>query len=436
MYTTNNYVLGTLSTDESVPLLQSDRRRHIFLIGQTGSGKTGLLLNLMRADLQSGAGFCFLDPHGDACKAIAGMAPLSRKLDVIYLDPCDPAHVFAFNPLFGVALASKATAAANIVSAFKNIWVNSWGPRLEYILTNAIRLLLDNQNQTLLSLPRLLIDDKFRERLIENAQDPVIRSFWEHEYAAYDNRQRNEAISPIQNKIGTFLANPHIRAILCQHSSTIDIAEIMNTGKVLIVNLSKGNLGTEPAHLLGSLLTTAFAQAAEARGNMLEENRRDFALYIDEFQNFSTDSFATILSESRKFRLSLCIANQHVAQLPEHLQQAVFGNVGTIVAFRTSAQDAPIIAAELGLQNHLALRETKNFSAWARIMREGTPMEPRLIKMATPPPEAGRLDAVIDFTHRRYMRPRALVEDRITAFFAEQKAKKPHKGKRRKPDLG
>ena len=343
----------------------------------------------------------------------------------------DPAHAFAFNPLFGIAPHARATAAANIVSAFKNIWASSWGPRLEYILTNAIRLLLDDQDQTFLSLPRLLIDEAFRDRLIQHSQDPVIRSFWEHEYPSYDQRQRNEAISPIQNKIGTFLANPFIRDILCQHSSTIDIAEIMNRGKVLLVNLSKGNLGTEPAHLLGALLTTAFAQAAEARGSIPEEKRRDFTLVIDEFQNFATDSFMTILSESRKYRLSLCIANQHVSQLPEHLQQAVFGNVGTIVAFRTGAQDAPVIAAELGLQHKLALRETKNFSAWARIMRDGTPMEPRIIQMLPPPTEATRLPAIIAFSRARYMRSRELVKTRIAIFFSDQNSKRPPYRERR-----
>jgi type IV secretory pathway TraG/TraD family ATPase VirD4 len=432
MHTNHDYILGTLSTGESAPLMQADRRRHMYVVGQTGTGKTGLLLNLMRADLLSGAGFCFLDPHGDASKAIAGMAPVTRNRDVIYLDPSDPTHTFALNPLSGIALHERATAAANLVSAFKNIWSDSWGPRLEYILTNGIRLLLDNKDQTFLGLPRLLIDDEFRKRLLLNCEDPVIRSFWQTEYAAYDIRQRNEAISPIQNKIGSFLSNPFIRSILCQNSSTIDIPHIMNSGKVLIINLSKGNLGTEPAHLLGAFLTTAFAQAAEARRNIPEDDRNDFCLYIDEFQNFSNESFATILSESRKFRLSLCIANQHISQLPENLQQAVFGNVGTIIAFRTGAQDAPILAAELGLQNRLTLRETSNFHAWARIMRAGIPMEPRLIRTIAPPPAGARLPAIIAFTRARYTLPREMVEQQIAAFFPSSRAKHPRYGQKRR----
>ena len=254
MLTNHETILGTLSTDERVPLLQADRRRHVYVVGMTGTGKTGLLLNLMHADLLAGAGFCFLDPHGDASQHIASLTPPSRRADVIYLDPSDPTHTFAYNPLSNVPEAERATTAANIVSAFKNIWANTWGARLEYILGHSIRLLLDTRDQTLLGLPRLLVDDDYRHRLIVRCQDPVVRAFWQTEYAAYDSRFRNEAIAPIQNKVGAFLANPFIRSILCQNSSTLKIPDVMNKGKVLIINLSKGNLGTEPAHLLGALL--------------------------------------------------------------------------------------------------------------------------------------------------------------------------------------
>ncbi len=329
MPTNYETILGTLASGEEVPLLQADRRRHVYLIGMTGTGKTGLLLNMMHADLLSGAGFCFLDPHGDASQHIASLAPKERGKDVIYLDPSDATHTFAYNPLAGVQEAERATAAANIVSAFKNIWAQSWGPRLEYILGHALRLLLDTRDQTLLGLPRLLIDPEFRDRHVRGCNDPVVRSFWQTEYAAYDARLRNEAIAPVQNKIGAFLANPFIRSILCQNASTLDIAKVMNTGNALIVNLSKGNLGTEPAHLLGALLITACSQAAEARRRMPEHERRDFTLYVDEFQNFATDSFASILSEARKWRLSLVAANQTISQLPDGLQHAVFGNAGT-----------------------------------------------------------------------------------------------------------
>ena len=435
MHTEFPYILGTLSTGESVPLLQADRRRHLYVVGQTGTGKTGLLTNLMRADLLGGAGFCFLDPHGDASKDIAAMTPDERIDHVIYLDPSDPTHTFAYNPLSNIPEAERATVAANIVSAFKNIWANSWGIRLEYILTNSLRLLLDTKDQSLLGLPRLLVDDDYRERLLRSCSDPVIRAFWQTEYAAYDSRHRTEAISPIQNKVGTFLSNPFIRSILCQNTSTLDIAKIMNTGKVLIVNLSKGNLGTEPAHLLGALLISAFAQAAEGRRNMPEEERRDFTLYVDEFQNFATDSFASILSEARKWRLSLVAANQHCSQLSDDLQQAVFGNAGTLIAFRVGSRDANFLADELNIENSQTLTQTKNFHAWIKLMRNGAPMEPHLLATLPPFPIGTQLQKVISHGRARHMMPREDVEERIAVFFPKAQAKRPRHRKKRDPDF-
>ena len=434
MLTNHETILGTLSTGESVPLLQADRRRHVYVVGMTGTGKTGLLLNLMHADLQAGAGFCFLDPHGDASQHIASLAPKERRADVIYLDPSDPTHTFAYNPLSNVPEAERATTAANIVSAFKNIWANTWGARLEYILGHSIRLLLDTRDQTLLGLPRLLVDDDYRHRLVVRCQDPVVRAFWLTEYAAYDTRFRNEAIAPIQNKVGAFLANPFIRSILCQNSSTLKIPDVMNKGKVLIVNLSKGNLGTEPAHLLGALLITACSQAAEARRHMPEHERRDFTLYVDEFQNFATESFASILSEARKWRLSLVAANQQIAQLPEALQHAVFGNAGTLVVFRVGAHDAKRLAGELGMSNPVPLTQTNNHRAWIKLMRDGAPLEPRLIDTLTPPPLGARFASVVAFAHARHMMPRAPVEERIAASFPKVPAKRPRRKKRRDAD--
>jgi Type IV secretion-system coupling protein DNA-binding domain len=433
----NNYIVGALAASgERVPILPADRRRHVYIVGQTGTGKTGLLFNLMRADMEAGRGFCFLDPHGDASQAIAAATPRERTNQVIYLDPSDPTHTFAYNPLAGVAPADRATSAANIVSAFKNIWGHSWGPRLEYVLSNALRLLLDNKDQSLIGMLRLFVDDHFRRRLLKNCADPVIRFYWQREFEALDSRQRAETLSPIQNKIGVLLANPFTRSVLCQNTSTIDIADAMNTGNALIVNLSKGNLGSEPAHLLGALLITAVSQAAEARRNIPEDERRDFTLYVDEFQNFATDSFASILSEARKWRLSLVAANQHVAQLPQELQHAVFGNAGTIVAFRVGAIDAPMLAAELGMESPYPLRETNNFRAWLRLMREGTPLDPHLIDTLPPEqPRSNRLHKVIARSRSRHAIPRSIVEAQIKIFFSNAPTfKSRNKPKRRRPD--
>ncbi|MGC1860052.1 MAG: type IV secretion system DNA-binding domain-containing protein [Methylocystis sp.] len=435
MHTDPSYILGELASGEGVPLLQPDRRRHVYIIGQTGTGKTGLLTNLMHADLQSGAGFCFLDPHGDASKMIAAATPQHRMNDVIYLDPSDPTHTFAYNPLSDIPPGKRATAAANIVSAFQNIWAQSWGPRLEYIFTNALRLLLDTKDQTLLGLPRLLVDDEYRDVLIRNCDDPVIRAYWRNEYAAYDNRLRGEAIAPLQNKIGILLSNPFLRSILCQNASTIDIRQAMDTGKVLIVNLSKGSLGTEPAHLLGALLITAFAQAAEARQDTAEDARRDFTLYVDEFQHFATESFASILSEARKWRLSLVAANQHVGQLPESLRHAVFGNAGTIVTFRVGAEDGALLADELGMANRRVLAQTDNFKAWIRLMHHGIPKEARLMQTLPPLDGGNQFAPIVANTRARHMVPREIVEKQIERFFPRRTTKRPrHRSKRRNPD--
>jgi hypothetical protein len=434
MHTNHDYILGTLSNGESVPLLPADRRRHVYIVGQTGTGKTGLLTNLMRADLSGGAGFCFLDPHGDASQAIAAATPAARMNDVIYLDPSDPTHTFSYNPLSGVPEPERATAAANIVSAFKNIWSHSWGPRLEYVLTNAIRLLLETRDQNLLGIPRLFADDRYRDSLARRCGDPLIRFFWRVEFESYDPRQRSETISPIQNKIGILLSNPFIRSILCQNASTLDIAGVMNKGRVLIVNLSKGSLGTEPGHLLGALLITAFSQAAEARRHVPEDERRDFTLYVDEFQNFATDSFASILSEARKWRLSLIAVNQHVAQLPEALQHAVFGNAGTIIAFRVGALDAPLLADELGMASRRAVREAANFNAWVRLMRNGSPLEARLIRTLLPPATGSKLARVISLSRARHMIPRKLAEARIAQSLPRVPQHRRRPGARRNPD--
>jgi hypothetical protein len=262
-----------------------------------------------------------------------------------------------------------------------------------------------------------------------------VRAFWQTEYAAYDSRFRNEAIAPIQNKIGAFLANPFIRSILCQNSSTLKIPEVMNKGKVLIVNLSKGNLGTEPAHLLGAILITACSQAAEARRHIPEHERRDFTLYVDEFQNFATDSFAVILSEARKWNLSLVAANQQIAQLPEALQHAVFGNAGTLVAFRVGALDAKRLAGELGMGAPAPLTQTNNFHAWLKLMRNGAPLEPRLIRTLTPPPPGARLAKVIAFAHACHMMPRKPVEERIAASFPKVRVKRQRHRRKRDPDI-
>ena len=410
-------VLGTLATGERLCLWQSDRRRHLYLVGATGTGKTTLLRHLMLSDLGAGAGFALIDPHGDIATEIADSIPNEQTGRVVYFDLADLSHPIGFNPVESVPADQQHLRAVHIVATFKHLWSESWGPRLSYILENAIRLLIDAPGATLLGLPRLLVDSRYREQLLRHCDDPIVRQFWRLEFDNYPDRFRAEAISPIQNKIGALLGSPAIRNILGQPKSTIDIPAIMDGGRILIVNLSKGRIGEEPAHLLGAFLTTAIAQAAEGRAVMPEEDRRDFTLYADEFQNFATESFASILSEARKYRLSLVLAHQFLGQLPPSLRQAVMGNVGTILAFRVGAEDAPYIADELGLNNARTLTETRNFRAWGKTLYNGLPTDPRWLEM--PEPEFTRrnsLAAVKARTAARHARERAGVEERIGRF--------------------
>jgi hypothetical protein len=412
--------LGQLPTGEPALLSPHDRRRHLYVIGKTGTGKSTLLYNLMLADLECGHGFALLDPHGDNAAAVADAVAPAETIRVIYLDPSDLAHPIGFNPLNNIAADQRPLVAAHIVAAFQHIWGTSWGPRLEYILTNALRLLLDAPGTTLLGLPRLLADENYRTSLLAHVRDPVVRNFWLGEFAQYNERYAIEAIAPIQNKVGTLLSPPAIRNMLGQVKSTIDVRRIMDTGQVLIVNLAKGKLGETPTHLLGAFLATAFAQAAEARADVTEGERRDFTLYADEFQHFATDSFATILSEARKYRLALVLAHQFLGQLTPLLRQAVIGNAGSIVAFRLGAEDAPLIADELGIESRTALTDIANYAAWAKLTRNGIPGEARHITTLPPDPWfGGRLDAVRRRTWARYTRPRKIVEDKVARFLSD-----------------
>jgi hypothetical protein len=300
------------------------------------------------------------------------------------------------------------------------VWPESWGPRLDYILTNAVRALLDVPGATLLMLPRLLIDEAFRVHLVEHhVGDPVVRSFWQNEYAGYGDHFRAEAISSIQNKIGKALIEPRLRNMLAQPKSTITLRRLMDEGAIVICNLSKGRLGEGVAHLLGALLTTTIAQAALSRADVAPVDRRVFHLYADEFQSFATESFALILSEARKYGLILTVAHQYLDQVPERLRAAVFGNVGSMLACRTGVQDAPILAEQIGLGGDDALLDLANFAGWARLLRRGLPTSPiRLNLHDAPRSRRQNPHRLIGTSRMRFGRPRKEVEERIRRFLA------------------
>ena len=294
-----------------------DERQHIYIIGKTGSGKTTLLRNLIVQHIALGHGVGVIDPHGDLAEELLNHIPPKRADHLVYFNPGDIEFPIGMNVIGSVKPDERHLVASGIVGAFKGIWRDSWGPRLEYILYNAVSALLECRNQTLLGVNRLLTDDTYRAKVIRQIKDPFIRAFWAEEYESYDERFKREAIAPIQNKIGQFLLNPVVRNILGQVRKKVDIPFVMDNGRLFIANLSKGQLGHDKANLLGSLLVTQFQLGAMARSNRPESERRDFYLFIDEFQNFSTDAFASILAEARKYRLCLTLSHQYIDQLPE-----------------------------------------------------------------------------------------------------------------------
>ena len=412
--------IGADTSGVQVMLDADERRRHLYVVGQTGTGKSTLLLNLLRQDLSAGAGIALLDPHGDLAEATLAHVPRSRTNDLVYINPADIERPIGFNPLSRVPDDLKPIVADGIVSAFRHVWPDSWGPRLDYILTNAVRALLDVPGATLLMLPRLLIDDTFRAQLIaQHVRDLVIRSFWTNEYESYSPSFRAEAIAPIQNKIGKALMVPTLRNMLAQPKSTITLRRLMDEGAIVICNLAKGSLGESTAHLLGALLTTSIAQAALSRADTAAADRRVFHLYVDEFQSFATESFALILSEARKYGLTLTIGHQYLDQLPERLRSAVFGNAGSFVACRAGADDAAILAAQIGLGGPEALLDLPNFKAWARLLRRGTPTSPiRLNLYDAPPVRRQSVHRLINTSRARFGRPRSEVEARIRRYLA------------------
>ena len=412
--------LGTRVTGGFEVLDPEERRRHLYIIGQTGTGKSTLLLNLIAQDIAAGEGLALLDPHGDLAEAVLMHVRRKRANDLVYINPADAARPIGFNPLSSVPEDLKPLVADDVVGAFKHVWPDSWGPRLDYVLMNAIRALLDVPGGTLLMLPRLLIDDPFREHLLlRHVRDPVVQSFWRNEYAGFSPSLRAEAISPIQNKIGRVLIEPRLRNMLAQPSSTISLRRLMDEGAIVICNLAKGRLGESVAHLLGALLTTSIAQAALSRADVPASERRTFHLYADEFQSFATTSFALILSEARKYGLTLTIAHQYLNQLSDELRSAVFGNVGSLAALRTGAEDAAILAEQIGLGGRDALLDLGNFTGWARLLRNGAPTSPIRLDLS-PAPLSRRSSAhrLIATSARRFGRPRAQVEERVRRFLA------------------
>lgn len=325
-----------------------DRRKHVYVIGKTGAGKSTLIANMAIDDVRRDRGVAIIDPHGDLSLIILDYIPKRRLNDVVYLEPFDTERPFSLNVLEIKNKQHKDLVASGIVSIFYKLYGDSWGPRLEYILRNVILTLLEVPNATLVDVLKLLSDATFRKKAVSQLTDPVLKSFWEKEFEKMPDKLRSEAVSPIQNKVGQFVSSKMVRNIIGHPASSVDLRKIMDEGKILILNLSQGKLGEDNAALLGAMIITQIQLAAMGRSYQKEEERRDFFLYVDEFQNFATHSFIKILSEARKYRLSLALANQYIEQIDEDVQKAVFGNVGTLISFVVGARDAETLSKEFG----------------------------------------------------------------------------------------
>jgi len=411
--------IGTLKAavnDRWLSLGQVDRRRHMYVIGQTGSGKSTLLNSCILQDILTDRGFAFFDPHGDSAELIIDSIPKHRIRDVVYFNPTDTDFPLGFNPLRGVPKHLHATATANLIAAFRSIWREFWGPRMEHVLSNAIAALMeypDNLGISLLAIPKMLTDERFRRCVIRHVKDPIVLAFWQEEFASYNQRQRSEIISPILNKMGVFARNPAMRNILGQTKNTFDLSYIMDNRKILIVNLSKGVLGEDMTNLLGSLLVCAIQQEAMKRASVPEEEREDFHLYIDEFQNFTTDAFDSIVSEARKYRLSLIIAHQYLDQLTDQIRKAILGNVGNLVMFTLGGGDAQALAVEIKPFNTQTLREQARGEMLVRYIENGISKEPQLLKSIMLDRRIGSRDSIIKNSQTRFGKPRAKVEAKL-----------------------
>jgi CxxC-x17-CxxC domain-containing protein len=409
------------NTDRLFGIKRKDRRQHMYVIGKTGTGKSVLLHNLIIQDIANGEGLCVVDPHGELVESILRKIPEERIRDVIYFNPADPDFHIGFNVLELPDPKYKHLIASGLMGIFTKIWAGVWSARMEYILNNAILALLDTPGSTLLGINRILVDKEYRQKIIANVKDPVVKAFWVHEYEQWKDQFRNEAIAPIQNKVGQFLSTEIIRNIVGQSKSTIDIFNMMNEGKIFLVNVSKGRIGEDNSALLGGMLITSIQLRAMERVRIPEDERVDFYLYVDEFQNFATDSFANILSEARKYRLNLILAHQYVGQLvtdvSTKVRDAIFGNVGTIIVFRVGAADAEFLESEFepefGIQDIVNL---PNYHIYLKLMVDGVTSRP-FSATTLPPFKVESLinteREIIESSRKRYARPRWEVEKEI-----------------------
>lgn len=422
-------------------LKENDRRRHIYIIGKTGMGKSTLLENMIYSDVQNGKGVAVIDPHGDLAEKTISFVPASRTNDIVIFDPSDTNYPLSFNMLENVNSEHRSLIASGLVVVFKKLFADSWGPRLEYILRNTILALLEYPNSTMMGIMRILVDADFRDKVIAKVTDPMVQNFWITEFNRMQEKQRLEAISPIQNKVGQFLSSQTIRNMVGQPKSSFGLRWAMDKGKILVINLSKGKIGEDNSALLGAMLITKFQLEAMSRADTPEQDRRDFYLYVDEFQNFATEAFATILSEARKYKLNLTMANQYISQMPEEVRNAVFGNVGSMISFQVGFDDADFLSSQFGEEvKPNDLTQLPRGAIYTRILVDNMPTKTFSAQTMPPPqiaPEEDRSETLVKVSRERYAKSRDFVEEKIKQWTdeaarsgKEKESSKPWEGKK------
>ena len=391
---------------------QKNRRAHMYIVGKTGTGKSTLIENMAVSDIKMGYGIGVIDPHGDLAEHILDRIPENRIEDIVYFNPSDLEFPIAFNLLEKVPLDYHHLVVSGLISVLKKIWSDFWGPRLEHILRHSLFTLLEYPQSTLLDLPRLLTDKEFRQRAIGYVTQPQVRDFWVLEFEKYSAWLKSEAVSPILNKIGQFLTSIPLRNIVGQKENTFNLRKVMDEGKILIVNLSKGRLGEDNCALLGAMIVTKLQLAALSRTDIEEDKRNTFYLYVDEFHNFLTRSFADILSEARKYGLSMVLAHQYIGQLEEDIRASVFGNVGTIISFRVGAEDAGYLAREFSpVFNEMDFTNLANFHIYLKLMIDGITSKPfSAVTLLPERTDRSYKEQAIALSRQKYTRPRAFVE--------------------------
>ena len=398
---------------------RADRRQHTYVVGKTGTGKSTLLRNMILADIEAGEGVGLIDPHGDLVQELLDHIPPRRVRDVVLFDPTDRDYPVGFNLLRSAPKERSHLVASGVVSAFKSVWRDSWGPRLEYLLYASIAALACVENATILGAQRIVTDPAYRRWVLRQVDDPMVRAFWETEFESWDPRFLAEVIAPMQNKVGQLVMSPVIRNIVGQVRSRLKLRDVMDRKGIFIANLSKGQLGEDKSALLGAMLVSAFELAAMSRAEQSAGEWNHWFLYVDEFQNFATDSFATILSEARKYGLGLTLSHQYTSQLQPAVRDAVFGNVGTIISFRVSESDASLLAREYGDIAPSAFSDLANFEARVRPVHDG-----QHVLVHTLPPTGtwhGRRESIRNWSRTAYGTPRRKVESRIEGWIRSRR---------------